>query len=276
MADAAGGQQLLDVAVELAAHERFELGDLVDIVDHAQVDVVGTQTLELVIERRANLLEIARAHVLAVLPRAANMPLDDPAITLGLEGFSKRASNGGVGHPAVDYVHAGVMGVLQQFAHLVVGHAADPLRAEPDDADLETRLPQPPVLHLSSPDYLYPRSRALVECSYCSENAHSAYSEGLGRATSLHRACASGKVDRHSNASWIGSTGKAGRPIRAGIDRIDMIILNIHFYIYAYLVFYQKYQMRLQNENLMHKHIQTMNIVYFLIYSIFLMSIFFN
>ena len=145
--DLAGGQKLAHVFDEGAVHDGAELVAGVHVVDHAQFDVIGAQALQQVLEGRAHLVQLAGAHVLAVLPGAADVPLDDPLISRRLKRLAEGRAHRRIAHPAVHDVHAGRGAPGGHGVHLGLLHLADPLGAEPDNARLQARATQFPILH---------------------------------------------------------------------------------------------------------------------------------
>ena len=134
MPDGARIAQLAHVADEGAAvHDLPELVHAVHVMDHAEVHVVGMEAREQVLEGGPHVLHLARAHVLAVLPCRAEMPLDHPAVagTHLREGVAQVRAARGVGHPAVEDVHARRVRPLEHRAGLL-DRLVHPLAAEAD------------------------------------------------------------------------------------------------------------------------------------------------
>ena len=147
MPDLASGQKLAHVGDEGAVHDGTELVAGVHVVDHAQLHVVGVQAREQILEGRAHLIQLAGAHVLAVLPGTADVPLDDPLIARRLKRLAEGRAHRRVAHPAVHDVHAGRRAPGGHGVHLGLLHLADPLGPEPDDARAKARTAQLPIFH---------------------------------------------------------------------------------------------------------------------------------
>ena len=80
MFNRACGLQFAHVSHELAVHNPLELLYVVHVVNDAQLYMVGSQTCKQILERRTNLIHIARTNILAALPRRPDMALINPAI----------------------------------------------------------------------------------------------------------------------------------------------------------------------------------------------------
>ena len=143
-----------DVVDEGAVHDGLELIDGVDIVDEAELDVAA-EALKQKLPRRHDLVQVARAHILAVLPGGAEMALDHPVVALLAHGGSQRTAHRGVRHPAVDDVDAGLSGATHNLEGALGVVSLDPLGAVTDFAHLHAGLAQLAVLHESP--YLLPR-----------------------------------------------------------------------------------------------------------------------
>ena len=150
MPDLTRSQKLAHVFDEGAVHDGAELVAGVHVVDHAQFDVVGAQARQQVLEGRAHVVQLAGAHVLAVLPGTADVALDDPLIARRLKRLAEGRTHRRVAHPAVHDVHAGRGAPGGHGVHLGLLHLADPLGPEPDNARLQAGLAQLPVFHDAS------------------------------------------------------------------------------------------------------------------------------
>ena len=149
MADRARGLELLDVAqVGAVVEDVRELLGRVDVVDHAEVDVVGAEAVEQILERALHRLDLAGADVLAALPRGAEMPLDDPVLAVAGDGVADHGADARVAHPAVEDVHALLAGRRHDGRDLLGALVLEPLPADADLGNPELRPAQPAVLHL--------------------------------------------------------------------------------------------------------------------------------
>ena len=119
MPDDAGGFERAHEFDELPGHDALVLVDVVDVVDHAQLHVVGAEAREQVLERGTHEIHVSRAHVLAVLPGGADVALDDPAVARAGQRSSEVAAHLGSRHPAVEDVDARLLAALNPGAHLV-------------------------------------------------------------------------------------------------------------------------------------------------------------
>ncbi len=147
VANAALGQKLAHVSDEVAGHDGAELVAGIHVVDHADLHMIGTQPREQVVEGGTHQRHIAGAHVLAVLPGAAHVSLDDPLLARRRERLAQRRAHGRVAHPAVDDVYTRRRAPGGHGVHLGLLHLADPLGPEPDDARLQSRAAQLAVFH---------------------------------------------------------------------------------------------------------------------------------
>ena len=146
MPDLARSQKFAHVFDEGAVYDGAELVAGVHVMDHAQFDVVGAQARQQVLEGRAHVVQLAGAHVLAVLPSAADVPLDDPLISRRLKRLAEGRAHRRIAHPAVHDVHAGRGAPGGHGVHLGLLHLA----AEPDNTRLQARAAQFPILHGAS------------------------------------------------------------------------------------------------------------------------------
>ena len=144
-----------DVVDEGAVHDGLELVDRVDIVDEAELDVAA-EALKQKLPRRHDLVQVARTHILAILPGGSKVALDHPVVALLAHGCAQRTAHRRVRHPAVDDVDAGLGGATHDLAGSLGVVAADPLGAVADLTYLHAGLAQLAVLHESP--YLLPRN----------------------------------------------------------------------------------------------------------------------
>ena len=152
MVDGTGLLELLHVVPERAGHNLFELLDLVHVVNHAEVHVVGMEALKQVLEGGLDLVEVARAYVLLALPRGAELPLDNPALAT-VELLKRVAQVGaarGVGHPAIEDVDARILAGARDGDRFLE-RAVHPFAAKADLADLEPCVAKRAVLHDALP-----------------------------------------------------------------------------------------------------------------------------
>ena len=145
--DDVGGFERAHVFDELPGHDALVLVDVVDVVDHAQLHVVGAEAREQVLERGTHEIHVARAHVLAVLPGGADVALDDPAVARAGQRSSEVAAHLGSRHPAVEDVDARFLAALDHGAHLGGRFLLHPFSSEADLADFEPRPAQFAVAH---------------------------------------------------------------------------------------------------------------------------------
>ena len=122
----------------------------VHVVDHAEVDVIGLQARQQILERRAHIDQIARAVILPVLPCRAEMALNVPVGAVIPDAQTDDVPGLRVRHPAVKNVDAGVGGVMDQLHTFFLRMALEPFRAEADLTDLQPCFPQSSRLHLRS------------------------------------------------------------------------------------------------------------------------------
>ena len=154
-ADVSDGARLLEflhVAPERPGHDLLELLDLVHVMDHAEVHVVGMEARQQVLEGGLDLIEVARAYVLLALPRGAKVPLNGPAVSTAElpERVAQVGAARGVGHPAVEYVDARVLAGARDSERFLE-RAVHPFAAKADLADLEPRAAKRAVLHDALP-----------------------------------------------------------------------------------------------------------------------------
>ena len=145
--DGARGFERAHVVDERAGHDALVLVDVVHVVDHAELHVVGAEAREQVFEGGAYEAHVARAHVLPVLPGGADVPLNDPAIARVGEGGAQVAAHVGAGHPAIEDVDALLLAARGHGAHLGGRLLLHPLGAEADLAHHEPGLSQSAVFH---------------------------------------------------------------------------------------------------------------------------------
>ena len=150
--DGAGLLELLHVAPERAGHNLLELLDLIHVVNHAKVHVVGMEALKQVLEGGLDLVEVARAHVLLALPRGAEVPLDNPALATAelLKRVAQVGAARGVGHPTIEDVDARILAGARDGDRFLE-RAVHPFAAKADLADLEPRVAKRAVLHDALP-----------------------------------------------------------------------------------------------------------------------------
>ena len=141
MVDNARRVELLHVIqVRAARHERGEFVHVVDEVNHTQIKVVGLQQFQLVLERLLDRVNLARAHVLAVLPGRTNVPLDNPIRAMRRQRNTQRRAHRWVGHPAVHNIHARTLARLNQIVHALLLPAGNPFGAKANFADHQAGL----------------------------------------------------------------------------------------------------------------------------------------
>ena len=152
VADGARRAQLAHVAHEgaVAQNDPLVLLNLVHVVDHAQVDVVGVKALEKILEGRPHQVEVARARVLPVHRDRPQVPLDDPALAAVElpERVTQVGAARGVVHPAVEYVDARLLRGAHHRKRLL-GRAVHPFAAKADLTDHKPRAAQRPIPHHS-------------------------------------------------------------------------------------------------------------------------------
>lgn len=139
--------QIAYIGDEGAVHNAVEFVDRVDVVDHAQLYMVGAEAGEQVFECRAHLVHIARADILAVLPGRTDVPLDDPSVAFAGDGGAQIAAHLGFGHPAVEDVHARLREPPRHRSHFLGRFALHPFGAESDFADHEFGFAQASIVH---------------------------------------------------------------------------------------------------------------------------------
>ena len=86
VADDPLGLLFLHISQELSLHNAVELSLLVYKVDHTQINVVGPQPAEQVLEGRLHLVHVPGSDILTILPGGTEVPLDDPALPLPSDG----------------------------------------------------------------------------------------------------------------------------------------------------------------------------------------------
>ena len=146
VADHAGLFAAAHVLEELALHAGIEFLQVVDIVQHAQIEVVHAQAAQLVFERGHRLREVATALVLPVDPAGAEVALHDPLVGMAFHGVAQVVADQRVGHPAVEQVHSALAARLGDRARFL-GRPLHPLGPEPDFAHAQTRRAQFTVFH---------------------------------------------------------------------------------------------------------------------------------
>ena len=119
----------------------------VDVVDHAQVDVVGLQAGQQVLKGGADVGHVAGAVILAAFPCGADVPLNVPLIAVFVDTLADDVAGLGVSHPAIQDVDALGGCVLDQRDAFFFGVALQPLAAKADLADLQVCLAQSAGFH---------------------------------------------------------------------------------------------------------------------------------
>jgi hypothetical protein len=132
MTDRAFLVKFFHILDEFPVHDSIPLLDRVDIVDHAQVDIVSLKAKEKIFESRDNILHIPGPYILPVLIRGADMSLHIPGIPASGHGFSDDISRLRICHPAVHDVDALAMSILQKPDGMLFVMAFQPLAAKAD------------------------------------------------------------------------------------------------------------------------------------------------
>ena len=150
MTDDALGLELLHIVAVGSFQAALELVEVVDVMHHAQLNVVGVEAREQVVKGNLALFHVARAHVLAVLPGGANVTLHNPMPRVLGTSVSQTRANLGVAHPAVHDVDAQLGGTQRDGARLIGAHAVEPLPAKADLGHLQIRTAKPSIVHACS------------------------------------------------------------------------------------------------------------------------------
>ena len=132
---------LLHVLEKFPLKHAVEVLLRVHVVDHPQVDVVGLQPGEQVLEGLPHQGQLPGADVLALLPGGAEVPLDDPLLPAALDGAANLAAHLRVGHPAVQNVDALFLAPADDGGDLLLVVALQPLGPQADFADREAGVP---------------------------------------------------------------------------------------------------------------------------------------
>ena len=124
------GLELLHIVAVRPLKAALELFQVVDVVHHAQLDVVGVKAGQQVVEGHLALLHVARAHILAILPGGSNVALHNPVTRILGARISQPGTHLRVAHPAVDDVDAQLCCTNRNVVRLLCAHAVEPLAAE--------------------------------------------------------------------------------------------------------------------------------------------------
>ena len=143
--------QVVDVLDVFPVHGPVPVFHGINVMDHAQVDIVGAKPPQQVLKRRADVGHVPCTDVLAVLPGGAQVPLHVPLLPAALHGLADDIPGFRVRHPAVHNVHAPVVGVPQQRHGVFLLVAFQPFPAETDLADGKACFTEYPILHQSFP-----------------------------------------------------------------------------------------------------------------------------
>ena len=146
MIDAPGGLLSAHELDEGTLHDLLELDDRVHEVDQPQLDMPA-EASEQFLPRRDHRVHVARASILTVLPRGAEMALHDPLVAVRADGVAQNPAHRRIGHPAIHDVDALLRSEIHQTGNLLLVVTRHPLRAEADLADLKPRPAQTPVVH---------------------------------------------------------------------------------------------------------------------------------
>ena len=125
----------------------FPLG--IHIVNHAQIDIVRLKAFQKIFKSRADVLHVPRPEVLLILPCRTDMPLNIPLAAVLPNALADDISGLRVCHPAVQNVDPLRGRIANQVDAFRLRMALQPLAAESDFADLQSRFAQSSIVHLS-------------------------------------------------------------------------------------------------------------------------------
>ena len=141
--------ELFRVRDERAVEHRVEVSLLVNVMDHADIDVLELHALEEIGKRRTAHIHVACAVVLAVLPRRADVALDHEALArVARESPSHVAAHVGVRIVDVHEVDAALKCAVDDRLACLVGLVLEALAADPDNAYLDARSSQYSLFHI--------------------------------------------------------------------------------------------------------------------------------
>ena len=117
MADAPLAAEPLRQAHHLAVEHLVQVGRAVDVVDHADVDVGSAEAHEQILETRLALGDVARAQILPLLPRRAEVALDDKPLAASGQRLPDGTAQLRVRRVEVQKVNAPGDGIVEVGAH---------------------------------------------------------------------------------------------------------------------------------------------------------------
>ena len=142
--------QFQHILQEGTVDDGFPVGRLVNVMDHTQIDVIGLQTGQKILESRLHLLHIPCPDILAVLPGRTDMSLNVPFFPTALEGMAQIGAHVGLRHPAVQKVDALPFTFLHHSYAVGQSVPLHPFGAKADLADLQAGFSQSSVSHTRS------------------------------------------------------------------------------------------------------------------------------
>ena len=105
-------------------------------MDHANIDIVGMQTLQQISKGTLCLFDITGTGVLTILIDGAEMTLDDKLIPASLQGNAEVITGRSLRHEDVNVVDSMLLRCIHDRRTFFCGQAVEPLAAQTNLADL--------------------------------------------------------------------------------------------------------------------------------------------
>ena len=145
--DAALRLQRFCVVQNAVVQDGLPVGEGIAVVDHADVQIVDGQILQLVFERGLHLFEVAGPLVFTIQPRRAQVALDDELVPSPLQRLPNGFVQVRVRRVQVEVVDAGLLCKVEELpghAAVFFGHA---FTAHADLADHEAGVSKCTIIH---------------------------------------------------------------------------------------------------------------------------------
>ena len=140
--------QFLRVFQDRTFKNGLEILFTVNIMDHANIDIVGVQAFQKICKGTLCLFYITGTSVLTIFIDGAKMSLNDKLIPASLQGNAEVITGRSLRHEDVDVVDSMLLCRIHDCRAFFGGQAVEPLAAQTDFANFQTGSPQNSIIHI--------------------------------------------------------------------------------------------------------------------------------
>ena len=135
MAHAANALLLQYVLHEPPLQHALPIVGAIHEMDHTQIHVIGVEACQQVLKGLLDFGNGTDTEIAAVLPGRAKVALQDPFLPILPNGITQVGADVGLGHEAVQNIHAAKTAGIHHSGHVLGGASLQPLTAQADLAD---------------------------------------------------------------------------------------------------------------------------------------------